>query len=758
MAAVSAKATDVVIYGCTPAGITAALEARALERSVTLVCRDAYIGGMTTNGLGYADTGNHGSIGGLARQFYRDVKAYYDARGISQRGKAQTSSQGDDKDAMWVFEPSVAEEIYETWLKRAGVVPVRSAPLRRDGKSVEKKDAKIVAFTTLDGRRFAGRMFVDATYEGDLMAEAGVSFTTGRESNAKHGETLNGNQVANSVKHQFDRDVDPYVEPGKPASGLLPRIEPGPAGEDGAGDARVQAYTFRLCMTKVAANRAPFPKPANYDARQYELLARYLDAGWRDLFSKYDPIPNGKTDTNNHGAFSMDNIGMNYGYPTGTDAERARIAAEHRDYQQGLLWFMQNDPRTPADVRESFREWGLCADEFKGNGHWPREMYIREARRMVSDFVMSERHLRGTIRTTDSVGLGSYNMDSHNVRRYVDARGFARNEGDIQVSPGRSYEISYGAIVPKKAEAQNLLVPVALSASHIAYGSIRMEPVFMILGQSAAAAASLALDGDGAVQDVPYAQLRARLIDVGQVLQPPELALRPPANGKGVGDYTLHDFAAKWMMQQDDIAEIGRYRDANRALLAERDARPRIVFIGDSITEAWKALEPRSDAKRRWINRGIGGSNTTQMLLRFQEDAVALRPATVVLMGGTNDLRAYAGSPASIIDGAFERIRRNVTSIADIAAARKIDLVLCSIPPVGRDLERIARDPAGVALANQWLQSFARERGLRYANYFSALADEAGYLTPSLSTDGIHMNAAGYDKMMSVLEPLLAPR
>jgi hypothetical protein len=474
---------------------------------------------MTTNGLGWADTGNHGSIGGMARQFYRDVKAYYAARGTPTQTKAQTESHGEDLDAMWVFEPHVAEEIYEQWLARAGIVPVRSAPLRRDGKGVTKRGARLIALETVEGRRFAGRVFIDASYEGDLMAEAGVTFTTGRESNATYGETLNGIQAAHAVHHQFDRDVDPYVIPGDRSSGLLPRIEPGPAGHDGDGDKRIQAYTYRLCMTQVAARAAPFPKPANYDPRQYELVARYLAAGWRDLFSKYDPIPNGKTDTNNHGAFSFDDIGMNYDYPNGSDSQRARVAAEHRDYQQGLLWFLQNDPRSPADVRASMQKWGLCRDEFAHNGYWPREMYIREGRRMVADFVMTENHLRGLVPTPASIGVGSYNMDSHNVRRYVDMRGFARNEGDIQVSLGRSYEIGYGAIVPARKEVENLLVPVALSASHVAYGSIRMEPVFMILGQSAAVAAAIAVQEGRPVQQVPYAKLRARLLQVGQILE-----------------------------------------------------------------------------------------------------------------------------------------------------------------------------------------------------------------------------------------------
>ena len=512
----SPVATDLVVYGCTPAGVTAAIQAKRDGKTVALICRDKHVGGMTTNGLGFADTGNHGAIGGMARQFYRDVKAYYAARGVAAL-EGQTKSGPEDRDGMWVFEPHVAEAVFEGWLSAAGVKPVRSAPLQR-GHGLVKRGAQIASITA-GGRVFRGKVFIDASYEGDLMAEAGVRFSTGREANSVYGETLNGVQVANAVHHQFDRDVDPYRVPGKPGSGLLPLVEPGPAGIDGTGDTRVQAYTFRLCMTKVAANRAPFPKPPGYDRQTYEVLGRYLDAGWRELFAKYDPIPNGKTDTNNHGAVSMDGIGLNYRYPTGSDAERRKVEVDQRLYQQGLLWFMQNDPRSPADVRAAMAPWGLCRDEFTDNANWPRELYVREARRMHSDFVMTERHLRGSLPSPRPVGLGSYTMDSHNVRRYVDARGFARNEGDIQVDPGRAYPISYDAMVPRRVEAQNLIVPVALSASHIAYGSIRMEPVFMILGQSSASAAALAIDRKVAVQDVPYEALRERLLGEGQVLE-----------------------------------------------------------------------------------------------------------------------------------------------------------------------------------------------------------------------------------------------
>lgn len=511
---------DIVVYGCTSGGVIAAVEARRQKRSVLLVCRDAYLGGMTTNGLGWSDTGNHRAIGGLSLEFYRRIKRYYDDPAVwIHAPRPKRAENFVDGEAMWQFEPQVAERIFEDWVRDAGVTLVRSQPIDRSEHGVEKIGNRVVAFRSKTGTRFVGKVFIDATYEGDLMAGAGVTFTVGREANATYGETLNGVQLANTTNHQFTLDIDPYRVPGNPASGLLPRISAARPAPDGTADEKIQAYTYRMCLTDVPANRVAFPKPQGYDAEQYALLKRYMDAGYRNFFQKFDRIPNGKTDTNNFGAFSFDNIGMNYRYPEGSDAEREQIAREHTVYQQGLLWFMANDPGVPAETRAEMSRWGLCKDEFAGNGHWPREMYVREARRMVSDFVMAEPHLRGTKPTPRPIGMGSYNMDSHNVQRIVDARGFARNEGNIEVSPGRAYPISYDAIVPRKREAENLLVPVALSASHIAYGSIRMEPVFMILGQSAAAAAAIALDRGKAVQDIDYAPLRAKLMADGQILE-----------------------------------------------------------------------------------------------------------------------------------------------------------------------------------------------------------------------------------------------
>ena len=371
-----------------------------------------------------------------------------------------------------------------------------------------------------DGETYRGRMFVDATYEGDLLAAAGVDYHVGREANGVYGETWNGIQVGTlHHAHYFKLPVDPYVVPGEPTSGLLPRISPDPPGEKGAGDGRVQAYCFRTCLTTVEANRVPFPKPAGYDPKQYELILRVFATGWREVFNKFDPAPNRKTDTNNHGPFSFDNTGMNYDYPEATYERRRELIEEHAQYQQGLLYFLANDPRVPGDVRTRMSRWGLAKDEFTDNGNWPHQLYVREARRMVGEYVMTEHDCLAHRDPPNSVGMGSYTLDSHNVQRYVTPEGAVQNEGDIGVGTPQPYQIAYGALTPRKAQCDNLLVPVCVSCSHIAYGSIRMEPVFMILGQSAATAACLALDDGVAVQDLSYDELRERLLADGQVLE-----------------------------------------------------------------------------------------------------------------------------------------------------------------------------------------------------------------------------------------------
>jgi len=512
---------DVVIYGGTSAAVAAAVQVKRMGKTVVIVCPETHLGGLTAGGLGWTDSGRKEAIGGISREFYQRIKKHYDRpeAWIFQKPEEYSRYRRDD-DAMWVFEPRAAEQTFEQLVAEYEIPVHRDQWLKRNG-GVKKKGSRIASITMLSGKTYLGTIFIDATYEGDLMAFAGISYHVGRESNEVYDETLNGVQTRNATKHQFEKPVDPYITPGDPGSGLLPRIHAGSPGKEGHGDHRVQAYNYRMCLTKVPENRVPFPKPDNYDPMQYELLARYLDQGWRAIFVKFDPAPNAKTDTNNHGAFSTDNIGMNYDYPEATYERRRKILKEHQDYQKGLMWFLAYDPRVPSDVREKVSRWGLAKDEFTDNDHWPHQIYVREARRMVGDFVMTELHLRKIKPTPKPVGMGSYNMDSHNVQRYVDDNGHARNEGDIQINPGGPYPISYEAIVPKASECTNLLVPVCLSSSHIAYGSIRMEPVFMILGQSAATAAALAIDNNIDVQNVDYATLRARLLADGQVLEMP---------------------------------------------------------------------------------------------------------------------------------------------------------------------------------------------------------------------------------------------
>jgi hypothetical protein len=520
---------DVAIYGGTSAAVTAAVQVSRMGKRVIVISPDRHLGGLSSGGLGMTDTGNKSVIGGLAREFYHRVWKHYQKpeawvwqkrEEYGNRGQGTPAIDGDAR-TMWVFEPHVAEAAFEDLVRENGIEVVRDAWLDREG-GVRKEGDRIVSITTLDGAAYEAAMFIDATYEGDLMAAADVDYHVGRESNATYGEEHNGVQVGVlHHQHHFGAvkvPISPYRVPGDPASGILPRISPDPPGEFGVADKKVQAYCFRLCMTKDPRNRVEFSKPPGYDADQYELLLRVLQTGWWACYQKFDDIPNAKTDSNNHGPFGFDNIGFNYDYPEASYERRREIIDEHRTYQQGLLWFIANDPRVPPEVQRGFREWGLARDEFAGTDHWPHQIYVREARRMVGNYVMTENELRKKKPTPDSVGMGSYTIDSHNVQRYITPEGSVQNEGDIGVSTAGPYQIAYGSLVPKRGQAANLLVPVAVSASHIAYGSIRMEPVFMILGQSAATAAVLAIERSLAVQDVPYAVLAERLRADGQVL------------------------------------------------------------------------------------------------------------------------------------------------------------------------------------------------------------------------------------------------
>ncbi|HEY3899872.1 MAG TPA: FAD-dependent oxidoreductase [Chthoniobacter sp.] len=566
--------SDIVIFGGTSGGVAAAVQAHRMGKTAVIAEWSEHLGGLTTGGLGATDIGNKGAIGGISREFYEQIASYYSKpeawtwqrpeAGTSQKREIQDARKHDkspdplvaktNRPTKWTFEPHVAMEIYERWLKDAGVKVYLGEKL----KSVKKDGARIVEFTTESGRTFRGKVFIDASYEGDLMAKAGVTYHVGREANAEYGETLNGFREK-TPQHQFTVNVDPYVTPGDPASGLIAYIQKGTGEKPGDGDKCVQAYNFRLCMTRTKENLVPWSevKPANYDEKNYELLARFVEALEKagkpptGIFMGPTPMPNDKTDTNNAGAFSTDFIGENYAYPDADYATRERIIREHADYIKGMLYFLSSSARVPQHVRDTVNKWGLARDEFPKNGHFPTQLYVREARRMISDYVMTEANCRWERKAEDPVALGAYNMDSHNCQRLVQD-GFVRNEGDVEVGVAGPYPVSYRSIVPKAAEAENLLVPVCLSATHIAYGSIRMEPVFMILGQSAATAASLAIDGKVTVQKVDYPQLKAQLVKDAQVLEwtgpsrrpsypPPKLdgIVLDDMDGHKTGDWTL---------------------------------------------------------------------------------------------------------------------------------------------------------------------------------------------------------------------------
>ncbi len=518
---------DVIIYGGNSSAVIAAVQVAKMGREVILVSPDKHLGGLTSSGLGWTDTGNKAVIGGLARDFYHRIYLYYqddsawkwqEKKEYGNRGQGNVAIDGENR-TMWIFEPHAAELVFEQLVAEYEIPVHREAYLDRE-QGVTLEEGAIASIRTLDGKIYRAALFIDATYEGDLMAASGVSYTVGRESIDKYGEEWNGIQTGVLHHgHHFKSDISPYVIPGDPASGVLPRISTDEPGEFGAGDHRIQAYCFRICLTDFPENRVSISRPCDYDSTQYELLRRVFESGWREVFHKYDPIPNHKTDVNNHGPFSTDNIGMNYDYPEAGYKRRAEIIEEHTSYQKGLLWFLTSDPAVPAEVREKMSHWGYARDEFTDNGHWPHQIYVREARRMVGDFVMTENEVLGKSPVEQSVGMGSYTMDSHNVQRYIKPDGFVQNEGDIGIHPKNPYQIDMRSLLSSKAECSNLLVPVCLSCSHIAFGSIRMEPVFMILGQSAATLAVMAIEEKRAIHDISYEKLRQKLLEDGQVLQ-----------------------------------------------------------------------------------------------------------------------------------------------------------------------------------------------------------------------------------------------
>jgi len=602
---------DLCIFGGTSGGIAAAVQAARMAKTAVIVNPTKYLGGLTTGGLGATDIGNKAAIGGISRDFYHRLAKHYaseqswtletapDYFAKRRGGQAGASALTGADATMWTFEPRVAEKMFFQMLAESKT-PVY---LEQRLQSVTKAGPRITEITMENGRVFRAKVFIDATYEGDLLAKAGCSFHVGREANSVYGETLNGVR-AHTPHHQFVVPVDPYVKPGDAASGLLPFIQSGDGGKPGDGDKAMQAYNYRLCFTtdpknrlpaqkpqampqpkwdallKAANNNLPVTPPANYDAKQFELLGRYLEAlvaaGRKPALGQFwHPIwmPNHKTDINNNGGFSTDFIGRNYDYPNADYATRDRIAKEHENYIRGFCTFLATDSRVPEEMRREMQSWGAPADEFLDTGGWPRELYVREGRRLVGEYVMSEKNCRYQETITDSVGLGAYNMDSHNCQRIV-KNGKVENEGDVQVPPMKPYPVSYRSIIPKTAECDNLFVPVCLSSSHIAYGSIRMEPVFMVLGQSAATAAAIAIDDQVPVQKVNYDKLRARLRADKQVLDwtGPDRAAAPAGkfiDPKSLSGIVLDDTDAKqtghWSESVSATWRVGRgyFHDSN---------------------------------------------------------------------------------------------------------------------------------------------------------------------------------------------------
>lgn len=506
---------DVCVYGGTAAGITAAIQAAQMGRSVIIVEPGKHIGGMSVEGLGGTDINNHAgfendaAVGGLALEFYRAIAKHY---GISD----WENKRGDP--AVWRFESHVADSIFEAWVARHNIPVYYDSRLKLGSDAIEKSGTRVDRITMENGLVVEARVFIDATIEGDLLHYAGVNTVIGREANNVYGETKNGIRGSNTYR-QFEVRVDPYIRPGDPDSGLIPTIQDEPLGIPGTGDDRIQAYCFRVCLTQDRDNKVAFTRPEGYDPDQYEIYLRYLNAGGK-LYQPRANIPNGKTDLGAWHDLSHNLYGMNHKYPAGDYATRGRIYQDHLNFTSGLFYFLANDPAVPDYVRQQWNKWGLCKDEFTDNQHWPRQFYVRDARRMISDYVITEHHTRRNNKAPvrDPVGVAYWPPDVHHVRRIVRDHA-AYNEGFVFGGDDWApFGISYQAMVPKKAEAINLMTPTCISSSHVAYGAIRLEWTFMVLGQAAGTAAALAIQNNCDVQDVSYQQLKKRLIRDKQVL------------------------------------------------------------------------------------------------------------------------------------------------------------------------------------------------------------------------------------------------
>jgi len=488
---------DVCVYGGTSAGVIATYASAKMGKTVILIEPGRHLGGLTSGGLGYTDIGNKYAITGLALDFYRRMGKHY--------GKFE----------QWIFEPHVAEEIFNDYIKSAKIdvlYQYRIAKAEKTNGFIKEITLENSSSSISPNKTIEASMFIDCSYEGDLMARAGVSYIVGRESNNSYNETYNGVQLMEG--HQFPDGVDPYKIPGDATSGLLWGISNEKLESPGSGDKKVQAYNYRICLTDDPKNMSSIVRPENYDSTRYELLLRLFKAQpekrtLNDYFI-FSKMPGHKTDINNRGGFSTDMIGMNYSYPDARYDERKKIIKQHLDYTKGLLYFYSHDQRVPKQLRNEMLKYGYPKDEYIDNNNWSPQLYLRESRRMIGMYVMTQANCQGVEKVNDGIGMAAYTMDSHNCQRVV-INGMVKNEGNVEIGGFGPYPISYRSLTPKETECKNLYVPVCLSATHIAYGSIRMEPVFMTLAQSAAVAACMTIDSKKPVQQVDVKKLQVFL-------------------------------------------------------------------------------------------------------------------------------------------------------------------------------------------------------------------------------------------------------
>ena len=614
------KEYDLCVYGGSASGVVAAYSAAQMGLDVVVVEPSIRIGGLTTGGLSFTDIGNKQVVKGIALQFYRRLGEHY--------GNLE----------QWVFEPSVAHKILLDYLDHENIKVVTGYHMcdasldGTDITSIKVAGGKESA----DTLTFNAKWFIDASYEGDLMAKAGVSYRTGREDCSEYGETWNGVHMRHL--HQFPDGVDPYVIPGDPSSGLLWGISDGTLAPQGSGDNLIQAYNYRICLTDDPENRIPIEKPENYDPSMYELLVRLYDAqkDMRDInqYFIWSKGPNRKTDVNNRGAFSTDMIGANHNYPEATWEERQEIMKIHKDYTLGLLYFVANDPRVPAELQNYVKEWGLPKDEYVECGHWTPQLYVRECRRMVGEYVATQADCDNKVIAPEGIAYAAYTMDSHNTQRIViekNGKKMVKNEGDVEIGGGMPYPISYRSLTPKREECTNLLVPICCSASHIAYGSIRMEPVFMCMGQAAGMAIALAEQkGLERVQDVNY-------LDINEIM-----AVNPYLDGTA-GDIIIDDNQAvtkggQWLGSKGPSAPLpnDNVKRADNHHLSEDGVYGPTCLVGraDEGCVEYSAVIPEAGTYDVYTYHHTSGGHCPETVFDFNDGtSVTVRTSDVVVIG-----------------------------------------------------------------------------------------------------------------------------